>query len=113
MKEIKAIIQPFMLERVLDALAAIDDLPGLTISDVIGWGRSRALGAHKSVGEGSHAFAVKKKLEIVVGDAIAERVAETIVKAAHTGQPGDGKLFVYDLGEAIRIRTGERGESAL
>lgn len=113
MKEIKAIIQPFMLEHVLDALAAIEGLPGVTISEVIGWGKSRAAGAHRVVREAGHGFARKSKVEIVVRDAMVERVVEAIVRAARTGKPGDGKVFVYALSDTVKIRTGERGEGAI
>lgn len=113
MKEIKAIVQPFMLEHVLDALAAIEGLPGVTISEVIGWGKSRAAGVQRPVREAGHAFARKSKLEIVVPDAMLDQVVETIVRAACTGKPGDGKVFVYDLTDAVRIRTCDHGEAAI
>jgi nitrogen regulatory protein P-II 1 len=113
MKEIKAIVQPFMLEHVLDALAGVQDLPGVTISQVMGWGKSRALDTDKPVHEAGHAFAPKSKLEIVVPSAMADRVVEIILQAARTGNPGDGKVFVYDLADVVKIRTGEHGESAI
>ena len=113
MREIKAIIQPFMLERVLQALGAVEDLPGLTVSHVMGWGKSRAAGAHERVAEAGHAFAKKTKLEIVVADEQAPRVIAAIVEAARTGRPGDGKIFEVDVRTATKIRTGERGDGAL
>ncbi len=113
MKEIKAIIQPFMLVHVLDALMRIDQLPGLTISDVKGWGKSRAVGVRRPVREAGHAFARKTKVEVVVTDDMVEQVVGAVVRAARTGKPGDGKVFVYELAEAVKVRSGERGESAV
>ena len=107
MKEIKAIIQPFMLEHVLDALRGITDLPGLTLSKVLGWGRTRAVGAPRTVHESGHAFAEKIKLEIIVEDELVEMITQVIVHAAQTGNPGDGKVFVHDLDSATGIRRGE------
>ena len=113
MREIKAIIQPFMLEKVLHALAALDDLPGLTVSQVAGWGKSRAADARDTVTEAGHAFAKKTKVEIVVPDELAPRVVETLIQSARTGRPGDGKIFEYDVFRAVKIRTGEEAEDAL
>lgn len=113
MKEIKAFIQPFMLQHVCDALDAIPDLPGMTVSTVSGWGRTRAKGVAKTVDHAGHRFVEKTKLEIVVDDAKVEQVLAAIVGAGRTGNLGDGKIFVYDVGDALRIRTGERGETAL
>lgn len=112
MKEIKAIIQPFMLEQVLEALSNIA-LPGLTISQVQGWGKSRAASAAKSVSLGGHKFADRVKIEIVVGDELAPSIADIIAKAARTGNLGDGKIFISDITDAVKIRTDERGEQAL
>lgn len=114
MKEIKALIQPFMLQHVCDALDAIPGLPGITLSTVSGWGRTRANGAKgKTVHLAGHRFVEKTKLEIVVEDALVQQVVAAIVAAAHTGNVGDGKIFVSEVGDAVRIRTGERGENAL
>lgn len=113
MKEIKAIIQPFMLQRVCEALDAIPDLPGLTVSTVSGWGRTRAKGSTNSVEHGGHRFIQKTKLEVVVDDAKVQQVVATILAAARTGNIGDGKIFVYQVDDAIRIRTGDRGEEAV
>lgn len=113
MREIKAIIQPFMLENVLRALAAIDELPGLTVSQVLGWGQSRAAGAEDPVFEAGHAFARKTKLEVVVRDELADLVVAALVEAARTGRAGDGKVFVSEIGRAIRVRTGEEGDHVL
>ena len=113
MKEIKAIIQPFMLERVCAALREIDGLPGVTVSQVIGWGKSRAADARDAVQEAGHAFARKTKVEVVVPAPLAETVVAAIEDAARTGSVGDGKIFVYDVAEVVKIRTGERGEEAI
>jgi nitrogen regulatory protein P-II 1 len=110
MYEIKAIIQPFMLENVLRALAAIDELPGLTVSQVLGWGQSRAAGAADTVLEGGHAFVRMTKLEVVVRDELADQVVTALVQAARTGRAGDGKVFVHEVERAIRVRTGEEGD---
>ncbi len=113
MKEIKAIIQPFMLGDVCDALEQIEGLPGLTMSDVGGYGRSRAADVEDPHHQADRAFARKTKLEIVVNDEMAARVVEAIAKAAHTGKPGDGKVLVYEVEEVVRIRSGERGTQAV
>ena len=109
MKEIKAIVQPFMVEEILHRLENLE-IPGVTLSEVRGWGRSRAEGARETVQEAGHAFALKTKIEVVVPDAMVEPIVDAISSAARTGRPGDGKIFVSDLGQAIRIRTGETGE---
>ena len=114
MKEIKAIIQPFMLTRVVDALKQIDDLPGLTVDvDVHGFGRSKAVTAPHKITLDEIEYAKKAKLEIVVADELADEVVQTILDHAHTGNPGDGKIFVTEVQEAYRIRTGEKGVKAL
>ena len=113
MKEIKAIIRTFMLPRVLDALAAIDDLPGVTVSEIIGWGKSRAANEEHRVEVSGHALAKRTKLEIVVSDDLATPVAEAIATAARTGRPGDGKIFVYAVDHVVKIRTGETGPTAI
>lgn len=109
MREIKAICRPDRLERILEALHAIDGLPGVTVSRVEGVGRLR--------GEGETAVefgrAQMAKLEIVVPAALVGRVIDAIEKAAKTGHSGDGKIFVTTVNEAVRIRSGERGSSAL
>lgn len=97
MKEIKAIIQPFMLHRVLDALRGIEGLPGASVSE----SRSVALNGN------SYDQVVKTKLEIMVPDEMTERVLEAIQSHAHTGKAGDGSIFVIDVEKTVRIRTGE------
>ena len=113
MKEIKAIIQPFMLDQVLDALRENGGLPGVTVSEVLGWGKSRATSASDPVREGSFAFAKKTKLEIVVPDEIVEPIVEVIARAARTGQPGDGKIFLIEVSDTVKVRTNERGIAAV
>ena len=110
MKEIKAIVKTGMLDTVLDALMGIPDLPGVTVSGIEGFGRQRGGGDEK---EGQYAFVHKSRLEIVVPDRLVGRVVAAIREAAHTGQPGDGKVFVVDVVRAVRIRTGEEGDEAL
>lgn len=106
MKEIKAIIQPFMLMKVIDALEEIPDLPGITVSDVYGYGKSED-------GKELVRNVQKVKLEIMVSASMAEDVIERLLCAAHTGNPGDGKIFVIDIAESIKIRTGERDSEAI
>ena len=109
MKEIKAIIQPFVAEKVISALREMADLPGVTVSEVKGFGHGRALGRPDSPDE-LEIFGVKKiKLEIVVPDNLLAKVVDLIAKHAHTGNPGDGKIFVSTVDDVIRVRTGERG----
>lgn len=113
MKEIKAIIQPFMLSKIVEALKEIEGLPGVTVSDVRGFGRARAAGAPDTVVEGTVEYVKKSKLEVVVPDNLAEIVVQTIRKKANTGNPGDGKIFVYTVDDVIRIRTGERADAGI
>jgi nitrogen regulatory protein P-II 1 len=112
MKKIEAIIKPFKLEDVRDALAEIG-IKGMTISEVKGFGRQKG---HTEIYRGAEYvvdFLPKIKIEIVIPDNMVEKAIETIIKNAKTGKIGDGKIFVYDVHNAIRIRTGERGEEAL
>jgi nitrogen regulatory protein P-II 1 len=112
MKKIEAIIKPFKLEEVRDALAEIG-IKGMTISEVKGFGRQKG---HTEIYRGAEYvvdFLPKIKIEIVIPDAMLEKAIEVIIKSAKTGKIGDGKIFVYDVQNAIRIRTGERGEEAL
>jgi nitrogen regulatory protein PII len=113
MKEIKAIVRPFMLEHILDALESIEGWPGGTRSKVLGWGKSRAAGVAAPVRAAGHAFAPKSQLEVVVPDEMVEAVLSAIEGAARTGKPGDGKVFVIDALDALKIRTGERGDAAI
>jgi nitrogen regulatory protein P-II 1 len=112
MKKIEAIIQPFKLDDVKEALKAIG-IDGMTITEVRGHGRQKG---HKEVYRGQEYnvdLLPKVKVELVVSSARAEEVIQTLAAAARTGKIGDGKVFVYDVAEAIRIRNDDRGDSAL
>jgi nitrogen regulatory protein PII len=112
MKKVEAIIKPFKMEDVKDALAEIG-VEGMTVSEVKGFGRQKG---HTEIYRGSEYtvdFLPKVKFEIVVNDAVADRVVQAVVKSAKTGKIGDGKVFVTPIEEAIRIRTEERGEAAV
>ena len=112
MKLITAIIKPFKLEEVKDALAAIG-VEGMTVTEVKGFGRQKG---HTEIYRGSEYtvdFLPKVKLELAVIDALAGKAVDAIVKSAKTGKIGDGKIFVQPLEEVIRIRTDERGETAI
>jgi nitrogen regulatory protein P-II 1 len=112
MKKIEAIIQPFKLEEVKEALKAIG-VDGLTITEVRGHGRQKG---HKEVYRGMEYevdLLPKIKLETVVADARLEEITRSIASAARTGKLGDGKIFIYDVLDAIRIRNDDTGESAL
>ncbi len=113
MKEIKAIIQPAMLTKVILALKEHPGLPGVTVSEVKGFGKSRAQDAQSKVVHEAVDYAGKAKLEIVVPDELWKEVVTLIEKNAHTGRAGDGKIFVYDVKEVVKISDGERGEKAI
>lgn len=112
MKKIEAVIKPFKLDEVKEALQEID-IQGITVVEVKGYGRQKG---HTELYRGAEYvvdFVPKVKLEIVVEDERTERVVETIIRAAHTGKIGDGKIFVSPVEDVIRIRTQERGEDAI
>ena len=112
MKKIEAIIKPFKLDEVKTALNEVA-VQGMTVTEVRGFGRQKG---HKEVYRGAEyvvELVPKIKIEVVVPDETVMRVVETIAKAAKTGKIGDGKIFVSAVGEAVRIRTGEKGEGAL
>ena len=112
MKKIDAIIKPFKLEEVKEALAAVG-VQGLTISEVKGFGRQKG---HTEIYRGSEYtvdFLPKIKIEVVVPDSLAQQAADAIVRSARTGKIGDGKVFVSSIEDAIRIRTDERGDKAV
>ena len=112
MKKIEAVIQPFKLEDVKEALKGIG-IDGMTISEVRGHGRQKG---HREVYRGQEYevdLLPKVKLEMVVPSGRAEEVIRTLTGAARTGKIGDGKIFVYEVAEAIRIRNDDRGEAAL
>jgi nitrogen regulatory protein PII len=112
MKKIECIIRPFKLDEVREALMEVG-VQGMTVSEVRGFGRQRG---HKEIYRGSEytiEFVPKLQLEIVVNDDIVEEVIETVLKVASTGKIGDGKIFITPVEEVIRIRTGERGVTAI
>lgn len=112
MKLVTAIIKPFKLDDVRDALSDIG-VQGMTVTEVKGFGRQKG---HTELYRGAEYvvdFVPKVKLEVAVEDDRQEQLVDTIVQAAHTGKVGDGKIFVYDLNKAIRIRTGELDNDAL
>ncbi len=112
MKKIEAIIKPFKLDEVKEALHEIG-VSGITVTEAKGFGRQKG---HTELYRGAEYvvdFLPKVKLEVVVADALAEKVLEAIASAAQTGRIGDGKIFVSDIQAALRIRTGERDEAAL
>ena len=112
MKMIEAIIKPFKLEEVKDALLEIW-VHGMTVTEVKGFGRQKGNKETYRGAEYTTDFVPKVKLEVFVTNNLASRVIETITRSAKTGSVGDGKIFVSDLGSVVRIRTGETGESAL
>jgi nitrogen regulatory protein P-II 2 len=112
MKIVMAVIKPFKLEEVRDALTGIG-VHGLTVTEVKGYGRQKG---HTEIYRGAEyavSFLPKLKIEVAVAAGLVGKVVEAISTAARTGQIGDGKIFVYELEEAVRIRTGERDEDAL
>jgi nitrogen regulatory protein P-II 1 len=112
MKKIEAIIKPFKLDEVKEALQEVG-LQGITVIEAKGFGRQKG---HTELYRGAEYvvdFLPKVKIEIIVTDKMVERTVEAITNAARTGRIGDGKIFIYPVEEAIRIRTGERGEAAI
>ena len=112
MKLITAIIKPFKLDDVREALSAVG-VQGITVTEVKGFGRQKG---HTELYRGAEYvvdFLPKVKLEIAVDASLVDQVVEVILHTAHTGKIGDGKIFIYDLEQAIRIRTGETGPAAL
>ena len=112
MKKIEAIIKPFKLDEVKDALHELG-ISGITVTEAKGFGRQKG---HTELYRGAEYvvdFVPKVKLEVVLEAAQAERAVEAIRQAAHTGRIGDGKIFVYSVEEAVRIRTGETGHDAI
>ena len=112
MKKVEAIIKPFKLDEVKEALQQIG-VQGLTVTEVKGFGRQKG---HTELYRGAEYvvdFLPKIKLEIVIDDDMVDKAVDAIIEAANTGRIGDGKIFVLPLGEAIRIRTGDRGADAV
>jgi nitrogen regulatory protein P-II 2 len=112
MKLVMAIIKPFKLDEVRDALTGLG-IEGLTVSEVKGFGRQKGQTEIYRGAEYAVNFLPKIKIEVAVTDEILDQVVETIQKSANTGQIGDGKIFVVDLQTAVRIRTGDTGSDAL
>jgi len=112
MKQVTAIIKPFKLNDVRDALNDIG-VSGLTVTQVQGYGRQRGQGAVYRGPEYEVKFIPKLKVEVLVASDQAEKVFHTILTAAHTGQVGDGKIYVQEIGKVARIRTGEQDRDAL
>ena len=112
MKLVTAIVKPFRLDDVRNALSEVG-IHGMTVSEVKGFGRQRG---HTELYRGAEYvvdFLPKAKIEVAVSDDLVERTVEAIVEAAKTGKVGDGKIFIYDLGGVVRIRTRERDDAAL
>jgi len=112
MKKIEAIIRPFKLEEVKEALVE-EGIRGLTICEVRGYGRQKG---HTETYRGSEyriEFVPKIKIEVIIEDSKVEKIVDAILKTAKTGQVGDGKIFIYNVEDVVRIRTGESGKDAL
>ncbi len=112
MKKIEAVIKPFKLDEVREALSDIG-VTGLTVTEVKGFGRQKG---HTELYRGAEYvvdFLPKVKLEIVIADSLLDRALEAIISAARTGKIGDGKIFVSNMEQVVRIRTGESGEAAI
>jgi len=113
MKEIKAYIKPHKLSEVTLALHLMEGLTGISVMDVRGFGHTRGTEAHHRTVDDLEDYVPHVKIEIICKDELVEKIISTIEKAAHTGLHGDGKIYVSDIENAIRISTGERGEKAV
>ncbi len=112
MKKVEAIVKPFKLDEVREALSELG-VTGLTVTEVKGFGRQKG---HTELYRGAEYvvdFLPKVKVEVIVPDALVERAIESVVRAARTGKIGDGKIFVTNVEQVVRIRTGESGEAAV
>jgi nitrogen regulatory protein P-II 1 len=112
MKKVEAIVKPFKLDEVREALSELG-VTGLTVTEVKGFGRQKG---HTELYRGAEYvvdFLPKVKVEVIVPDGLVERAIESVVRAARTGKIGDGKIFVTDVEQVVRIRTGESGEAAV
>ena len=112
MKKVEAIVKPFKLDEVKEALQGMG-IQGMTVTEVKGFGRQKG---HTELYRGAEYvvdFLPKIKIEVAVSDEMADKIVQAIVEAASTGRIGDGKIFVHDLAEVVRIRTGERGPDAV
>lgn len=113
MKEIKAIIRPSKLLDVTEALNEIEGLPGVTVSEIKGFGKGRAQNAKDKIHYEMVEFIPRIQLEVVVGDEMVDEVVNLIQRHSHTGNTGDGKIFVSTVDEVVKIRTNERGREAI
>jgi nitrogen regulatory protein P-II 1 len=113
MKEIKAIIRPSKLLEVTEELHRIEGLPGVTVSEIKGFGKGRAKNAKDKVVYEMVEFIPRIQLEVVVTDEMVDEVVNVIQKFSHTGNTGDGKIFVANIEEVVKIRTNERGRDAV
>lgn len=113
MKEIKAIIRPSKLLEVTEELHAIDGLPGVSVLEIKGFGKSRARNAQDKIVYEMVEFIPRIQLEVVVVDEMVDDVVNVIQKYAHTGNTGDGKIFVSTVDDIVKIRTNERGPAAI
>ncbi|HEY3309244.1 MAG TPA: P-II family nitrogen regulator [Desulfuromonadaceae bacterium] len=113
MKEIKAIIRPSKLLEVTEELHEIEGLPGVTVSEIKGFGKSRAKNAKDKIVFEMVEFIPRIQLEVVVDDDMVDEVVNIIQKYSHTGNTGDGKIFVSTIDEIVKIRTNERGRDAI
>ena len=113
MKEIKAVIRPSKLLEVTEELHRIEGLPGVTVSEIKGFGKGRARNAKDKIVYEMVEFVPRIQLEVVVDDEMVDEVVNVIQKFSHTGNTGDGKIFVVNVEETVKIRTNERGRDAL
>jgi len=113
MKEIKAIIRPSKLLEVTEELHRIEGLPGVTVSEIKGFGKGRAKNAKDKVVYEMVEFIPRIQLEVVVHDEMVAEVVNVMQKVAHTGNTGDGKIFVVNVEDVVKIRTNERGSNAI
>ncbi len=111
MKIITAMVQPHMLNKVTSALEELKDFPGMTVVEARGFGRKE--GAAEQIAPHYDPFRPKPRIEIVAPDEMVESIVEAIVGHAHTGNDGDGKVFVWDVEHAVRVQTGETDEAAI
>jgi len=113
MKEIRAFVQPFLLDTIANRLLSLPEFPGMSVSEVRGFGRGMKMAGTHTLQEELEEFTDKLRLEIFVRDSQVQTVVETLAAAAHTGNKGDGKIFVLPVLEAVRVLTGETGDAAL
>lgn len=113
MKEVKAFIQPIKLSAVTQALQDIPGFPGMTVSECRGFGKEKGKDSPHRVIEDLIDYVPKARIEVMLRDELVDSVVEAITKTAHTGKAGDGKIFVYNIERAVRIKTLEEGEEAI